>query len=177
MWIMKVKIFIYTLCILFIVLVQSTILEYVKIYNIKPNLLIIFVICVAFLRGSTEGTIIGFFAGLLQDMLFGTMLGFYALLGMYLGLIVGMVNKRLYRENLLIIVFFTFVSTIIYETCVFIFTSLNIVISGQVSLLFPFGKVILPEAIYNSLISVFVYIFVIKLNFKFEEADRSVRKY
>ena len=110
-------------------------------------------------------------------MLFGTVLGFYALLGMYLGLIVGMVNRRLYRENLLIIVFFTLVSTIVYETSVFILTFLNIIISGQVNLLVPLGKVVLPEAIYNSLVSVFVYIFVIKLNFKFEDADRSVRKY
>ncbi|MGI6778959.1 MAG: rod shape-determining protein MreD [Acetivibrionales bacterium] len=174
---MKIKVFIYTLCILLIMLLQSTILEYTEIYGVKPNLMIVFIICVAFLRGSTEGTIVGFFTGLLQDMLFGTLLGFYALLGMYLGLFVGMVNKKLYRENLFIIVFFTFISTMLYETCVFVLTSINTVISGQVSILFPFVKVILPEAIYNSLISVLVHIFVIKLNFRFEEMDRSARKY
>lgn len=174
---MKAKVFLYTVCILVIVLVQSTILEYARIYNIKPNLMIVFVICVAFLRGSSEGAVIGFFMGLLQDMLFGRVLGFYALLGMYLGLTVGMINKRLYRDNFLVIVFFTFVSTIVYETAVFILTSLNIIINGQVNLLYPMGKVILPEAVYNSVTAIFVYIFVIKLNFKFEEMDRSVRKY
>jgi len=174
---MKVKILVYALCILLIVVLQSTLLHYIKIYNVKPNLLIIFIVAVALLRGNIEGAVVGFFSGLLQDMLFGEIIGFYALLGMYLGLIVGSVYRRLYRENVLLVVFFTFVSTVVYEGLVYFLNLFKAIIDGQADILFAVRDVILPEAVYNSVVSIFVYILVIKLHLRFEDLSKTVRKY
>jgi rod shape-determining protein MreD len=149
-------------------------LDYIKIYNIKPNLLIVFVVSVALLRGNVEGAVAGFLVGLSQDITSGKILGLYSLLGLYLGLIMGSVNKRLYRDNFLVVIFFTFVSTGVYELVVY---SIGMFTKGYTDLLFSLRWIILPEAIYNSIISLFVYAVVIKLNEKFESVDKSVRKY
>jgi rod shape-determining protein MreD len=174
---MRIKIIFYTICILLIVIIQSTILDSVRIFNIIPNVMIVFVICAAFLRGSIEGAAVGFFMGLVQDMLFGTILGFYALLGMYLGLVVGVINRRLYRDNLLVIVFFTFFSTIGYEASVFFMATFGLILGGQVNVLHPLFGIILPEAFLNCIVSVFIYLFLFQWSEKFDEIDRSGRRY
>lgn len=170
---MKKRIVIYTFLIFIIVLLQSTMLDYVKIYHIKPNLLIIFIISVALLRGNIEGSIIGFFIGLSQDIISGKLLGFYTLLGLYLGLIIGSVNKRLYRENFLVVIFFTFISSITYEMVVYF---LSTFLKGNIDFYYPFKNIVLPEALYNSVISIFIYVLVIKLNDRFNSTKIS-RKY
>ena len=170
---MKIKILIYTLIIFLIVLLQSTLLDYIKIYYIKPNLLIVFIISIALIRGNIEGSIIGFTIGLSQDLLSGKVLGFYSILGLYLGLIIGSVNKRLYRENFLVVIFFTFRSSIAYESIVYF---LSTILKGQIDFYYPFKNIVLPEALYNSLISVFVYVLIIKLNDRFNSSKIS-RKY
>ena len=171
---MKIKILGYAVCIFIIVLIQSTVLDYIKVFNVKPNLLIIFIISVALLSNNIEGAIIGFCTGLSQDIVSGKVLGFYSLLGLYLGLIIGSVNKRLYRENVLIIVFFTFIATVVYETVVCV---TNIFTNGQIYFLYSLRNLILPEAIYNSIVSIFIYIFIIKLQDRFENIDKYTRKY
>lgn len=172
---MKIKIPAYTVCIIGILLLQSTVLDYIRIYNVKPNLIIVFTVSVAFLNGSIEGAIVGFFAGLAQDMATGKLIGFYALLGLYLGLAVGSINKKLYKDNIFVVIFFAFISTIVYESTVYLLWSFKSIIRGQVNLLYPISKIILPEAVYNSVISVFVYILVIHLSRAFEETDRKAR--
>jgi len=171
---MRTKIISYTIYIYIIILLQSTLMENIRVFNVKPNLMIIFIVSVALLRGNVEGAIIGFFMGLCQDALSGKVIGFYSLVGLYLGLIIGSVNKRLYRENFLVIIFFTFVSTIVYEFVVYFLNTFSI---NNIEFVFPFRNFILPEAIYNSFVSIFVYIFVVNFSRKLESTNKVQRKY
>jgi len=61
------------------------------------------VVDIHYFRGSFRkqyrGAVTGFLCGLTQDMLSGRVIGFYALLGLYLGLGIALINKRLYKEN------------------------------------------------------------------------------
>ena len=52
------------------------------------------------MRGPKEGMFLGFFSGLLIDIQFGTMLGFYALLYLIVGYINGMFQKMYYDDNI-----------------------------------------------------------------------------
>lgn len=171
---MRSKILFYSICILLLMLLQSTLLHYVRIYNVIPNLMVVFIILTALIRGNVEGGVVGFFAGLVFDMMFGKLLGFYALLGMYLGIAVGSVNRRLYRENLVVVVFFTFVASVLYEFAVYF---LNTFMSGNMSFIFPMTGVILPEALYNSAAAIFLYALVIRMDRRFEESSKAARKY
>lgn len=171
---MRYKIFVYTVLIVILIVIQSTLLQYVRIYNVKPNLLLVFVVSVALLRGNVEGSVVGFFAGFSLDMLFGKLLGFYALLGLYLGLAVGSVNKRLYRENYLVVIFFTFLSTVLYEGTVYL---LNSIMDRGMDLIYPLTRYILPEAAFNCAVSVFIYALVIRMNNRFDEISKAAKKY
>ena len=67
-------------------LLQSTVFEALSFASITPNLLIVAVSAFGFMRGKKEGLIIGFFCGLLLDIFTGSVLGFYALIYMYIGI-------------------------------------------------------------------------------------------
>jgi rod shape-determining protein MreD len=165
---MRFRTLIYTICILFFLLLQSTWLDYIKINGVKPNLILIFTVIVALLRGYTEGAVVGFFAGIALDLLHGRFIGFYALLGLYLGLAVGYSNRRLYKENYLVMIVFIFVSTTIYEFLVYFFSSLG----TEMNFNFAFKGNIIPEAIYNCFVAVIIYFFAIKLNSKFLKSEK-----
>lgn len=68
-------------------LLQSTVFQALSFASISPNLMIVVVSAFGFMRGKKEGLWIGFFTGLLLDIFTGSILGFYALLYMYVGCI------------------------------------------------------------------------------------------
>ncbi len=171
---MKQKILFYFFFILLFLVLQTTLLDYAAIYGIKPNVLIVFVIVAALVRGNVEGGVVGFLAGLAADMLFGGVLGFYALLGLYLGIAAGSTNRRLFRENLLVVLFFTFVYSVVYETAVYF---LNTIMSGNIQLLYALTRVIFPEAVYNCAVAVIIYWLMIKADRRFSQTVKSARKY
>ncbi len=101
-------------------------------------------------------------------------MGFYSLLGLYLGVVVGSLNKRLYRENILVALFFTFTSTVVYEFLVYFFA---VFLPGDRNILFALKGKILPEAVYNSVISGLIFLIVLKMHRKMEEAEKAARRY
>ena len=70
-------------------LLQTTLFQALSFASISPNLLIIVVSSFGFMRGKKEGMYIGFACGLLLDIFGSGILGFYALLYMYIGYING----------------------------------------------------------------------------------------
>ena len=72
-----------TVLIIFCFLLQSTVFHAVAFGGIVPNLLIVLAASFGFMRGEKTGLVIGFFCGLLMDIFFGEVIGFYALLYMY----------------------------------------------------------------------------------------------
>jgi len=171
---MKLKIIAYTILIFLTVLIQSTVGDSIKIYGVRPNITIALIVIVALIRNGTEGAIVGFCCGLMQDAVSGMVIGFYALMGLYLGLVIGLINKRLYRENVLIAVFLTFASTIVYEYLVYFFTTF---LRAPLDFVYPMKNIILIEAAYNSAISIFIFIIVIKMHVRFKEYDKNSRRY
>ncbi len=162
---MKIRVALYTLLALIIIVLQTTLLEYLTISGVKPNLVIIFIVCSALLNGSLEGAITGIAIGLAIDMVSGKLLGFNSLLGMYTGIAVGSLNKRIYKENVLVVMVAVFLITIIYEWFIyFSYTLFNQ--ERALMMLNPFTSVILPEAVYNSVISVIFYILMLRINRK-----------
>ena len=79
-------------------LLQSTIFQKLSFASISPNLLIVVTAAFGFMRGRKEGLFVGFFCGLLMDLFFGSVLGIYALLYMFIGYINGIFKKIFYPE-------------------------------------------------------------------------------
>ncbi len=131
------------------VFLQSTLLEYIEIFSVRPNLLIVLTVIVALLRSPVESAVMGLFLGLAMDILMGKILGWNGLLFMLITIPISLVNEKLYREKVLVLLTFTFTSTVLIETLFFLIMYLFKDLSY-----FPkaFVSIILIEAIYNSIL-------------------------
>ena len=78
-----------TIFILTCFVLQCSVFGSLAFAGIIPNLMIILTSSFGFMRGEKEGLLIGFFCGLLTDIFFGSFLGFYAMLLMYIGYLNG----------------------------------------------------------------------------------------
>ena len=79
---------------------QSTLFQAISLASIAPNAIIMLVSVYGFIRGKKSGMFIGFFSGLLVDIFYGDIIGFYALLYMVVGYLNGFFHARYYKEEI-----------------------------------------------------------------------------
>lgn len=148
---------------------QTTTLQSVSFAGITPNLIIIVVAAFGLMRGKTEGMYIGFFSGLLIDIFCGFYLGIYALLYMYVGYLTGLFQKRFYPEDLklplLIITASDFATNMIIYLILFLTRS-------RFDFGYYFSNIILPELVYTMIITIFLYLLLLKINQKLETYEK-----
>ncbi|AGC67357.1 rod shape-determining protein MreD [Thermoclostridium stercorarium subsp. stercorarium DSM 8532] len=147
---MTKKILIVTSLIYVACLLQSTVLGYIEIHGIRPNLLLIVAVSVALLRNDLESAFTGLALGLGMDILVGRAVGWYGLGFFLANFIIARINPKLYKENPLIPVFFAFTSTLAIETLYYLITFF---LKGYEDFLFVVTKLILPECLYNAVLS------------------------
>jgi rod shape-determining protein MreD len=169
-----VRAFIIGLILVLAFVIQSTILHYIEIFGIKPNLIVMVTIYFALMQGSVEGAVVGLLGGILLDILVGRVFGLYSLIGMYTGIFAGHFNKRFFKENYLVALLFTFIFSFLYEL---IFYLLNYFIWGETRIIYVLQNIIIPEALYNCILAIPVYILIIKINRWLEKKERMSRKY
>lgn len=158
---MRSKIILYTILIFTFITTQVTILNFITVFGITPNIIIILIVSISLLEGRIDGGVLGFSAGLCLDAVTGITLGFNALLGMLLGLGLGNINKRFFKENVFLMTFCTFISTILYESAV---TLSSFMFSLKVDFFSTFKTVILPEAIVNSVLGGVIFFIIVRIN-------------
>lgn len=145
-----------TLALLIIInlVIQSTILPYMTIFGAAPNTALIIIVIISLLKGKYYGGFFGLALGLVQDIIFGTVIGVNALIYFLLGYTIGLIQSTLNIENKIIPVLCTALGTILYNLLYFLFMfflARNIPMDVMVKKTFSIG------IIYNSLLSIFVY--------------------
>mgnify|MGYP000401336157 CR=1 FL=1 len=129
-------------------LLQCTLFNHLELAGIKPNLILIVTASFGFMRGQKEGMLVGFFAGLITDIQFGTILGFYALLYLVIGFVNGLFEQLYFDEDIKLPLFLISVS------------------------------IIVPELIYTIVITLGLYPLILFINHKLEaEEKRSASKF
>ena len=122
---MKIKRFLITAVIIIAAyLLQCTVFSSLELAGIKPNLLIIVTASFGFMRGSREGVLVGFVSGLLADIQFGDMIGFYALIYLLVGYINGMFQRLYFDEDIKLPLFLIAISEFLYGIIVYFLTYL-----------------------------------------------------
>ncbi len=144
----------FLLLVLAALIIQTTALNYMAIYGVKPDLVIILVILNGFLRGTREGAFLGFSAGILQDLVSGGYFGLNTLTKMVAGYLAGLGKDRLYRDNRIIAAGLTWVCTVGAQ---FIFYILLLSVNVSIPVLNAVVNVILPTAFYNALVVLVFY--------------------
>lgn len=164
-----------TLLILVNFILQSSVFRGLAFAGIVPNLLIVLTSSFGLMRGEREGMFIGFFSGLLCDIFFGNILGFYALLYMYIGYFNGKFNEIFYPEDIKMPIALITVSDLTYGVVCYI---LLFLLRGKLDFLFYLKKVILPEAVYTIIVTCLLYPFVLTVNKGLERIEkRSAQKF
>jgi len=153
----------YSILIFTFVTTQVTLLNFISIFGVAPNLVIILIVSVSLLEGSVYGSTVGFFIGLCLDAVIGIALGYHALIGMLLGWSLGNINKRLFKENIFVMAICTFISTILFESAI-IFASY--LYRFEIDFFLTLKNIILPEALINSVLGMGVFWVIIQINRK-----------
>jgi len=152
---------------------QSSVLPYFEIRGIIPNTALIIILSFALLRGSFEGTLVGFAAGLFQDIFFGSSLCYYALLGALTGYFCGKFHHGFFRENYATPVFFSIITVIAYETVVYL---TRFLFTGNLHYLYFLINLILPEAVYTAVLTFVIYRLLFSINEHIESKEKYKRR-
>ena len=173
---MKIKRFLITAVIIIAAyLLQCTVFSSLELAGIKPNLLIIVTASFGFMRGSREGVLVGFVSGLLADIQFGDMIGFYALIYLLVGYINGMFQRLYFDEDIKLPLFLIAISEFLYGIIVYFLTYL---LRSDFNFLLYLNKIILPELIYTIVITLGLYPLILFINHKLEAVEkRSASKF
>lgn len=167
------RIAIFILIVIINLIFQVSFSDNIEILNTIPNTSLILVISYAYLRDDVEGGLFGFTLGLIQDIFFGSYLGLHALLYVIVGYIFGKPFKNMYPVYVLPVLLLIFTSTFMYEFGVYITSFL---FRGRMDLQYYILNLILPEAIYNTLIGVPIYYFMYFINKIIEKKEKPYRK-
>ncbi|MBR1444561.1 MAG: rod shape-determining protein MreD [Firmicutes bacterium] len=162
-----------TITLIFNLILQSTLFEYISIIDVKPNSAIVIIISMAFMRGKTEGAVTGLIAGLLQDCFFAPYIGFYTFCYILVGYFCGMFFRGFYKETIITPLLLTAAFDLIFEFVYYVF---NILLKGYVDFGFFLKSVILPEVVYTTLISAIIYKILYYINSLLEEREKFSQK-
>ncbi len=152
---------------------QMTIGVYFNYLYILPNTMLVIVLSYAIARGDIEGALFGFVNGLLFDIFVGRVIGFYALLALVVCYIAAKPFKELSPNNFIIPCSMIFLMSIVYDLLFYVIAFL---FRGRTDLLAYFLDIILPDAVFNALISIAIYPMIFFLNKRLEEHERPKRK-
>lgn len=142
-------------------LLQTALFRYLDLANIVPNLLLIPTVSFGMMRGRKEGMLVGFFSGLLLDIFFGSVIGPYALLYMYLGYINGFFHRVYYMEDILLPMLMVGANDLVYNVIVYVVAYL---LRNRLDIGFYVLHVILPEIIYTMIMTLILYKPLVKIN-------------
>ena len=163
------------LIVLMCFLLECTVFRKLSFGSIAPNLLIVVTSSFGFMRGKTEGMFVGFISGLLLDIFFNDLIGFYALVFMLIGYLNGFFQRIFYDEDIKLPLFLIGASDFVYGhvVCFFMF-----IMRSQFHYGYYLTNIILPELIYTILVTLGLYQLILKMNRRLEaEEKRSASKF
>ncbi len=150
-------------------LLESVFVESFSIASIAPNFMIIVTASFGFMKGKQTGMFVGLFSGLILDVFWGELLGFYALIYMLIGYINGFFKQIFYPEDIKLPLFLIGVSDISLGHLMYF---LHFVMRRKFHYGFYLGRIILPELIYTLFVTLILYRIILKINQKLEEQER-----
>ena len=149
--------------------------QHLSLGAVTPNLMIIVTSSFGFMRGKKEGMVVGFISGLLIDVLFHDLIGFYALIYTLLGYANGFFKKIFYDDDIKLPLILIATSDFLYGNivCVFMF-----IMRSRFNYFYYLWNIIVPELIYTILVTLILYQIILYINKKLEsEEKRSASKF
>ena len=148
---------------------QNVLFRSITFGGIGPNLMVVLTSSFGFMCGKKNGMIIGFLSGLLMDIFFGSVLGLYALIYMYIGYANGTFHNIFYPQDIklpLILIAGSDLTLNLITYC------LLFLLRGRFHFLFYISNIILPEIVYTIGVTILLYPGILLINKSFEQAEK-----
>ena len=152
---------------------QTTLFQTLSFGGISPNILIIITVSYGFMRGKKYGMIVGFICGLLMDIFYGDVLGFYALVYLYIGAANGVFHSIFYQDDIKLPLVLILASDFAYSFTCYVLLYL---LRRRFDLIFYFKNIIIPEIVYTVFVTVFIYPCILLLNRSADDVERGDNK-
>lgn len=152
------RIFKFWLGIVILGILQVTVLDYAKIFNVKPDLLLISISLASLVFGLGEALVLSVFAGLFKDVIGIGTFGINTFLFTLWSLLIGKLAKEISIENNFRRTTLIFIITILHN----IIMGLTFVYCGKSIPLGLFLRIVSIESIYTAGISPLVFWVIIK---------------
>ena len=160
-----ITVFIIVVCFL----LECTVFQKIAFASITPNLLIIITSAFGFMRGKKEGMFVGFLSGLLVDIFFNELIGFYALIFMVIGYVNGFFKRIFFPDEVKLPLALIAVSDFFCNLLIYF---LLFWFRGRFSFGYYLLHTMLPELVYTMIVSVLLYFILLKVNEKLEAIER-----
>ena len=126
--------------------------KYIRIGNIMPDLLFVFVLCYAFERNSIKSVIVmSVVCGAITDCLSSRIFGTNSAIFLLMAVIVRSIKENIFNSNIFVLILVAFVFSLFGKSIYYV---TNISVLKDAGYWYAFFRIILPEAIYNAGISI-----------------------
>ncbi|MFI3172129.1 MAG: rod shape-determining protein MreD [Eubacteriales bacterium] len=150
-------------------IIQTTVIHYISLGSIIPNLLIVITSSIGFMRGKKEGLFAGFLCGLLIDIFYSDLMGFQAFFYMIIGYGNGFFQRLFYDDDIKLPLILIGVSEFLYGLGIYVFSFL---LESKFDFRYYLYNIILPELVYTFLATIILYQIIRKINNWLEEDER-----
>lgn len=150
-------------------ILQTTLFQALSFGGIAPNLMIIVTVSYGFMFDKNYGMVAGFICGLLMDVFYGEVLGFYALIYLYIGAANGTFHAIFFQEDIKLPLVLIAVSDFVYSIVCYV---LLFLLRGRFDFEYYLTKIIVPEIVYTIFVTVFLYPCILYLNRTVEDTER-----
>ncbi|MDO4619754.1 MAG: rod shape-determining protein MreD [Lachnospiraceae bacterium] len=169
---MKRKLIIFLLVWICFIL-QTTVFSTLTFFTAAPNVLIILTVSIGFMQGRTEGLLTGFLCGLLVDLFYGKIFGFFALVYLLVGYFCGRYSKIYFDEDVKIPLLLTGAGELFLNLMIYIG---QFMLRGRTDFGGYLKGVILPETVSTLLAAIILYRLFYKLNHSLVEKEKKGRQ-
>lgn len=167
--------FVEVLLIIICFVIQTSFFQYFQIAGVSPNLLIVLCSAIGFMKGKKEGIFVGFFCGILIDIFFSRVIGFYALIYSVIGFLNGFFTKEFLPEDVKLPVVLIVGSDLMLNCFVYF---IMFMFRGDFNFMYYLTNLIVPEIVYTLLVTIVLYFIILKVNKKLEDYEkRSASKF
>ena len=148
---------------------QSSVFTSFALAGVVPDLLLILVVSVAFMRGRIPAMFPGLICGLMIDCTYVSFMGLFAFMYLLIGYLAGFLH-RFYDENdYTIPLILVGVSELFYNLMYYLFFYL---LQGKLNVGFYMFRFMFPKVIYTVLIAILLYKLLNSCNIFFKRFDR-----
>jgi rod shape-determining protein MreD len=144
------------LCLLgiLLVIVEMSITNYIDIFNVSFNLLIIYITIISLYLDKTEVSIIGAIIGIVKDIVVGGIFGVNALILFTVGYGISLLRNEIYKESNITVFALVFITSL-FDSVVNMVTVMAVYNTYGILKLLVRGILIIP--LINSILSILLY--------------------